>query len=132
MADGDRLKEKMVKGSTAAKNFTYTGNSMDAAMEIFELTKRFPAEERYSMVDQIRRSSRSACANLSEGWRKRHYKAAFISKLSDSETEAGEAQVWLESAFRCKCLDEKEPKTLDTDIDQIIGQIVRMIDEADK
>jgi four helix bundle protein len=61
---------------------------MDAAMEIFELTKSFPVEERYSMVDQMRRSSRSVCANMAEAWRKRRYKAHFISKLSDAEAEA--------------------------------------------
>ena len=107
-------------------------NAMEAAMEIFELTKGFPAEEKYSMVDQIRRCSRSVCANLSEAWRKRRYRAAFISKLSDSETEAGEVQVWLEFALRCKYIDETVDKKLDAAYDQIIGQIVRMIDEADK
>jgi four helix bundle protein len=62
--------------------------AMDAAMKIFELSKRFPAEERYSLTDQIRRASRSVCSNIGEAWRKRRYRAAFISKLSDSETEA--------------------------------------------
>ena len=67
-----------------------------AAMEIFELSKKFPVEERYSLTDQIRRSSRSVCANLAEAWRKRRYKAAFIAKLSDCESEAAETQVWIE------------------------------------
>ena len=67
--------------------------AMDAAMRIFDITKTFPAEERYSLVDQIRRSSRSVCANIAEAWRKRRYKKAFISKLSDAEAEAGETQV---------------------------------------
>ena len=107
-------------------------NAMDVAMEIFELTKGFPAEEKYSMVDQIRRCSRSVCANLGEAWRKRRYKAAFISKLSDSETEAGEVQIWLEFAFRCRYIDEAVEKRLESSYDKIIGQIVKMIDEADK
>jgi four helix bundle protein len=64
--------------------------AMDTAMEIFQLTKEFPLDERYSLVDQIRRSSRSICANIAEAWRKRRYQPAFISKLSDAETEAGE------------------------------------------
>ena len=59
----------------------------DASMRIFQLTKSFPKEERYSLVDQIRRSSRSVCANIGEAWRKRRYEAAFVSKLSDSEAE---------------------------------------------
>lgn len=67
--------------------------AMNMAMEIFEITKGFPKEEQYSLTDQIRRSSRSVCANISEAWRKRRYKAAFISKLSDVETEACETQV---------------------------------------
>ncbi len=107
-------------------------NAMDAAMEIFELTKSFPAEEKYSMVDQIRRCSRSVCANLSEAWRKRRYKAAFISKLSDLETEAGEVQVWLEIALKCRYIDASVDKRLESSYDHIIGQIVKIIDEPDK
>ena len=61
--------------------------AFDAAMEIFKLSKRFPVEEKYSLTDQIRRASRSVCANLAEAWRKRRYKAAFIAKLSDSEAQ---------------------------------------------
>ena len=68
------------------------------AMEIFELSKKFPSEEKYSLTDQIRRSSRSVCANLAEAWRKRRYKSAFIAKLSDSEFIAAEVQVWLKFA----------------------------------
>jgi four helix bundle protein len=64
----------------------------DAAMEIFEISKNFPVEEKYSLTDQIRRSSRSVCTNLTEAWRKRRYKAVFINKLSDAEQEAGETQ----------------------------------------
>lgn len=107
-------------------------NAMDAAMEVFEMTKGFPVDERYSMTDQIRRCSRSVCANLSEAWRKRRYKAAFISKLSDSETEAGEVQVWLEIALRCKYIDKALQEKLDDNYDHIIGQIVKMIDEPGK
>ena len=77
---------------------------IDLAMELFELTKSFPPEEKYSLTDQIRRSSRSVCANIAEAWRKRRYKAAFIAKINDSETEACETQVWLEIALRCKYL----------------------------
>jgi hypothetical protein len=63
--------------------------AFEAAMEIFELTKMFPREEVFSLTDQIRRSSRSVCANLGEAWRRRRYEAAFVSKLNDSEAEAG-------------------------------------------
>jgi four helix bundle protein len=104
--------------------------AMDGAMRIFELTTRFPVEERFSLVDQIRRSSRSVCANIAEAWRKRRYKAAFVSKLSDAETEAAETQVWLEFAFRCGYLDEQTFVEINQHYDQIIGKLVRMIDNS--
>ncbi|MCK4576036.1 four helix bundle protein [candidate division WOR-3 bacterium] len=102
--------------------------AMDGAMEVFEITKSFPKEERYSLTDQIRRSSRSVCANIAEAWRKRRYKAAFVSKLSDAETEAAETQVWLELALRCKYIDKVTFQKLNRHYDQIIGKLVRMID----
>ena len=75
--------------------------AFEAAMRIFELSKAFPAEERYSLTDQIRRSSRSVCANIAEGWAKRRYPAAFASKLTDASAEAMETQVWSDTALRC-------------------------------
>ena len=107
-------------------------NAMDSAMKIFHITKNFPPEERYSMVDQMRRSSRSVCANLAEAWRKRRYKAMFIAKLSDAESEACETQVWIEFARRCGYIEDAVCDELDADYDHIIGQIVKMINEADK
>ena len=80
--------------------------AFETAMEIFEIVKKFPANERYSLTDQIRRASRSICANLAEGWRKRRYKAVFVNKLSDASQEAAETQTWLEFAFRCKYIDK--------------------------
>jgi four helix bundle protein len=79
----------------------------DVAMQIFHLSKGFPKGETYSLTSQIRRSSRSVCANIAEAWRKRRYEAAFVSKLSDSETESGETQVWLEFAVKCGYLDPR-------------------------
>lgn len=107
-------------------------NTMDAAMRIFEVTKSFPPEEKFSMVDQMRRSSRSVCTNLAEVWRKRRYKAAFVAKLNDAESEACETQVWLEFGKRCGYLDEMTSNDLDSQYDHIIGQIVKMIQKADK
>ena len=80
--------------------------AFDAAMQIFELSKAFPGEERFSLTDQMRRSSRSVCANIAEGWRKRRYEAMFINKLSDAEAEAAETQVWLDFAIKCSYIDE--------------------------
>jgi len=106
--------------------------AVDADMEIFILTKGFPSDEKFSMVDQMRRSSRSVCANLAEAWRKRRYKAAFISKLNDAESEASETQVWLELAELCGYLDHDRMMELDDVFDHIIAQIVRMKATADK
>lgn len=106
--------------------------AMDAAMDIFQLSKSFPAEEKYSLTDQMRRSSRSVCANIGEGWRKRRYKAAFIAKISDAETEACETQIWLEFALRCLYLDEEKVNDLTEKYDHILSQLVIMINDADK
>jgi four helix bundle protein len=101
--------------------------AFDAAMKIFELTKKFPKEETYSLTDQIRRSSRSVCSNLAEAWRKRRYAAAFVSKLSDSEAEAAETQVWLEFAVKCGYLDAKIARELYRMYENIIGKIINML-----
>lgn len=106
--------------------------AMDSAMQVFQLSKSFPAEERYSLTDQIRRSSRSVSANLAEAWRKRRYAAAFVSMLSDAETEAAETQVWAEIALRSGSLKQETFVQLDDAYDKIIGQIVRMADQPEK
>ena len=82
--------------------------SFDLAMEIFEISKSFPAEERYALTDQIRRSSRSVCANLAEAYRKRLYVKHFISKLSDSDAECSETTVWLEFALKCGYVSDQD------------------------
>jgi four helix bundle protein len=105
--------------------------AMDAAMKIFELSKRFPAEEKYSLTDQMRRSSRSVCTNIGEAWRKRRYPAHFISKMSDSEGEAEETRVWIEFAERCRYLTREEAGDLDTTYDRILAQLVNMIFNKD-
>lgn len=101
--------------------------AFEAAMRIFELTKDFPKEETYSLTDQIRRASRSVCTNIAEGWRKRRYAAAFVSKLSDSEAEAAETQVWLEFSVKCNYLDATVGRELYTTYDNILGKLVNMI-----
>lgn len=104
---------------------------LDAAMRIFVTSKQFPHEERYSLTDQIRRSSRSVCSNLAEAWRKRRYQAAFVSKLSDSEGESAETQVWLEFAVKCGYMPRDQAAPLYKDYDRIIGSIVHMINHPD-
>jgi four helix bundle protein len=101
--------------------------AFEAAMQIFELTRRFPKEETYSLTDQIRRSSRSVCSNIVEAWRKRRYQAAFVSKLNNAEAEAAETQVWLEFSVRCHYLDAAGRRELYTTYDHILGKLVNMI-----
>ena len=117
---------------TSHKDLRVYQGAMEAAMDIYEVTKTFPLEEKYSMVDQIRRSSRSVCANIAEAWRKRRYKAAFVAKLSDAEAEACETQVWLEFATRCSYVETEFADRLEKKYDHIIGQLVLMISEPEK
>ena len=100
--------------------------AIEAATEIFELSKTFPKEETYSLTDQIRRSSRSVPANIAEAWRKRRYKAALISKLNDAEGEAAETQTWLELAVRCNYVGRDIAKRLFLAYDEIISMLVAM------
>jgi four helix bundle protein len=100
--------------------------AMDAAMGVFTLTKTFPGEEKFSLTDQIRRSSRSVPANVSEAWRKRRYPAAFVSKLNDAEGEAAETQTHLELALRCKYLDAETVARLDGIYNEIIAMLDNM------
>ena len=101
--------------------------AFEVAMQIFELSKRFPVEERYSLTDQIRRSSRSVCANITEAWRKRRYEAAFINKLNDSEAEAAETQAWIQFSFKCGYLEKAIAEKMYKTYDNVIGKLVRMI-----
>lgn len=98
-----------------------------AAVEIYRLSKQFPPDERYSLTDQIRRSSRSVPANLAEAYRKRRYEKAFISKLSDAEGEAAETQVWLDFARSFQYMDKQEHERLYEQYDHILGKIVLMV-----
>ena len=109
--------------------------AFEASMEIFELTKSFPKDEKYSLTDQIRRSSRSVCANLAEvypviqcirAFRKRKYPNSFVNKLNDCEGEAAETQVWLDYSLNCKYINSEIHKKLFEKYDKIIGKLVNM------
>jgi len=104
-------------------------NAMDAAMVAFEVSKRFPVEERYSLTDQFRRSSRSVASNIAEAWRKRRYVAAFVSKLNDAEGEAAESQTWVEFALRCRYFTAEEAQDLDQRYELVLSQLVAMIEK---
>jgi len=100
--------------------------SFEAGMEVFKLTKSFPKEELYSLTDQIRRSSRSVSGNLAEAFRKRRYPKAFVAKLSDSEGESAETQVWLDYSLACNYIDKETFERLNDKYDHIIAMLVNM------
>ena len=104
--------------------------AFESAMEIFELSKKFPSEEKFSLTDQIRRSSRSVCTNMAEAWRKRRYEAAFVSKLSDSDGEPAETEVHLAFALRCGYLPPDKHTALMDHYDHICRQIRKMMDDS--
>jgi four helix bundle protein len=106
--------------------------AMQAALEIFQSSKGFPVEEKYSLSDQVRRCSRSVCANIAEAWRKRRYPKSFVSKLSDAEGEAAETQVWIELAVRCGYLDSEKSKRFEQEYEHILGKLVNMIAHSDQ
>ena len=95
-------------------------------MEVFAISKSFPADDRFSLTDQIRRSSRSVPSNLAEAWRKRRYEAAFISKLNDAEGEAAETQTHIEVALRCVYISPEKATTLDQRYETLLARIVTM------
>jgi four helix bundle protein len=102
------------------------------SMQILHLTKSFPRDEIYALTSQIRNSSRSVSANISEAFRKRRYEKAFVSKLSDSESEAAETQVWLDYSCECGYISNVEHIKLYKEYDNIIGKIIIMINHPEK
>lgn len=100
--------------------------AFEAAMCLFDHSKTFPKEETYSLTDQMRRASRSVCANFAEAWRKRIYEAAFVSKLNDSEAEAAETQNWIAFAVRCGYLERPRGLELHEAYKEIIRMLVAM------
>lgn len=105
--------------------------AFDTAMEIFYISKKFPIEEKFSLVDQIRRSSRSVCTNLAEAWRKRRYKAVFVNKLTDASQEAAETQTWLEFSLECNYIDQKMFEQLDEQYEHIFAMLITMERKAE-
>ena len=101
-------------------------------MKVFQATKTFPKEEKFSLTDQIRRSSRSVCANLAEAWRRRRYEASFISKLNDSEGEAAETQTWVEFAVSCKYLDRESGRDLFKAYDEITAMLLSIANNSQR
>jgi len=125
------MEDKKTSKIRSVRDLKVYRKAFDSAMEIFEITKKFPNEEKYSLTDQIRRASRSVCSNLSEGWRKRRYKAVFLNKLTDSAQEAAETQTWLEFSLHCKYIDEETFQRLDNSYEHIFAMLNAMENKAD-
>ncbi|MFH1184549.1 MAG: four helix bundle protein [Chloroflexota bacterium] len=112
----------------SAKDLTVYQKAYDLAMLIFHLTKPFPAEDRYSLTGQIRRSSRSVCTNLREAWAKRKYEAHFISKLSDSDGENAETDSWLDFGRDCGYITHDQHSKLQglcTEVGKMLGAMMK-------
>lgn len=123
---------RQTKRINSVRDLEVYGAAFETAMEIFEISKKFPKEEKYSLTDQVRRSSRSICTNLAEGWRKRRYKAVFINKLADASQEAAETQTWLEFALGCGYISEEIFKKLDGKYEHIFAMLTTMERKVDR
>ena len=134
-SDDGRLNDKEVMNLTnkimSVRELKVYQLAFETAMKIFEISKSFPGEEKYSLTDQIRRSSRSVCTNLAEGWRKRRYKKVFINKLTDAEQESAETQTWLEFALKCKYINKEIFEKLDEKYEHIFAMLFTMEQKAD-
>ncbi|MHC4216093.1 MAG: four helix bundle protein [Planctomycetota bacterium] len=131
MGDGTELVTKPIARISSVRDLEVYRLAFQVAMEIFEISKNFPDHEKYSLTNQIRRSSRSICTNLSEGWRKRRYRAVFINKLSDSGQESAETQTWLEFALTCGYIDRAQFDELDEKYEHIFAMLATMERKAD-
>lgn len=122
----------MERKSRGFKDLNVYNLAFETAMEIFHLSKDFPVEEKYSLTDQIHRSSRSVCANIAEGYRKRIYPKHFTSKMTDADAEASETCVWLDFAKECNYIDENKNKLLLSKYDEVGRMLWSMINNPEK
>ena len=106
--------------------------AFEQAMRIFEITKRLPKEEQYSLTDQMRRASRSVCTNIGEAYRKRRYPAHFVSKLTDADAEATETMIWLDFSLSCGYLQVQDHTEISAEYDQVGKMLGSMIASPEK
>ncbi|HQU74225.1 MAG: four helix bundle protein [Calditrichaeota bacterium] len=106
--------------------------AFESALRIHQISLNFPREEKYALVDQIRRSSKSVCANLGEAWQRRRYKAAFQAKIEDCKSEASEVQVWLELSLALNYISQEEFEALDNSYEKILAQLIKMLINPDQ
>ncbi len=125
------MKQSTQQLATTVRELKVYQLAFRSAMDIYRLTEKFPKEEKYALTDQIRRSSRSVCSNLAEGWHKHRYQAAFTCKLTDSIQEASETNTWLEFSLACGYIGKKDFDTYFEDYEHIIAQLITMQSKAD-
>jgi four helix bundle protein len=114
------------------RELTVYKKAFSLSMELFQLTKHFPAEEKFGLISQVRRSSRSVCSSIGEGYRKRQYPAHFISKASDSDMENSETQVWLDFALACEYINKEKYQLLFAQSEEIGKLLNHMINFPEK
>jgi len=133
--EGEKVGDKLFERKKSLRHFRdleVYQIAFASAMNIYQLTKNFPADEKYSLVDQIRRSSRSVCSNLAEAWRKRRYPAAFKNKLTDAMQEASETQCWLEFSLACGYIRKDVFDKLDAEYESVQSMLNVMEKSAEK
>ena len=118
--------------ATGFRNLMVYKKAFSLAMDIFELIKTFPKEEKYGLISQIRNSSRSVCSNIGEGYRKRQYPAHFVSKISDADMENTETQVWLDFSLACKYISDDLHKTFNARSEEIGKLLNDMLKNPEK
>ena len=121
-----------MEGMFKFKELTVYKKAFSLAMEVFEESKKFPPEEKYDLTSQIRRSSRSVCTNVGEGYRKRQYPAFFVSKSSDADMENSETHIWTDFAFHCKYISGKTRDSWHEQTNQIGKLLNHMIENPEK
>lgn len=125
------MNNPMIQKIVSVRELRVYKKAFDTAMEIFNISKSFPNDERFSLTDQIRRSSRSVCTNLAEGWRKRKYAAVFINKLTDASQEAAETQTWLEFCLACNYINRATFERLNEEYEHIYAMLFTMDKRVD-
>ena len=118
-------------GAQSFRDLMVYRKAFELTMEMFQVSKGSPSEEKFSLTDQVRRSSRSVCTGIGEAYRKRQYKAHFVSKSSDADMEYTETRVWLDFALACNCITEQTWKVFETKAEEIGKLLNHMIENPE-
>ena len=128
-----RLKaECMAKFAKSFRELDVYQLALELVVDVNVFCDTLPSKERFVLADQMRRASRSVCSNIAEAWRKRRYKAAFVSKTSDAETEAGEMQCWMDVALKLAYMSQEDYKRFNQRYEHLLAQLITMLNNADR